>query len=77
MKFKAQELLNSLNKEMSIEDINELYKAIIAYSLGLETIDNDKFETIINFYYENPVIMNFANQELIDFANSLYNETEE
>ena len=72
--FKAQELLESLNRECSIEDINELYKAIIAYSIGLETIDEDKFNTIINFYYENPVIMNFANQELIDFAQSLYDE---
>lgn len=74
MKFKAQELLNSLNKEMSIEDINELYKAIIAYCMGLDTIDEDKFDTIINFYYENPVIYNFANQELIEFAETLYDE---
>lgn len=75
--FKAQELLESLNNECSIEDINELYKAIIAYSLGLETIDNDKFETIINYYYENPEILDFVNQDLIDFAQSLYDETEE
>jgi hypothetical protein len=74
MKFKAQELLNSLNKEMSIENINELYKAIIAYCIGLDTIDEDKFNTIINFYYDNPVIYNFANQELIDFAETLYDE---
>ena len=72
--FKAQELLDSLNNGIPIEDLNELYKAIIAYSLGLETIDNDKFNTIINYYYDNPVIMNFVNQDLIDFAQSLYDE---
>lgn len=70
-KLKAQNLLNTLNKGMSIEDINELYKAIIAYSLGLETIDEKKFSSIINFFYDASYILSFVNQDILDYAEDV------
>ena len=73
-KLKAQNLLNSLNKGMSIEDINELYKAIIAYSLGLETIDEKKFSSIINFFYDASYILGFVNEDLINYAEDVLEE---
>ena len=77
MKFKAQELLNSLNKEMSIEDIQEIYKALIAYSLNIDTIDEEKFASIINFYYDASYILGFVNQDILDYANQVLNEDKE
>ena len=77
MKFKAQELLDSLNNGIPIEDLNELYKAIIAYSLGLETIDEKKFSSIINFYYDASYILGFVNQDILDYANQVLNEDKE
>jgi hypothetical protein len=73
-KLKAQNLLNTLNKGMSIEDINELYKAIIAYSLGLETIDEKKFSSIINFFYDASYILGFVNEDLINYAKDVLEE---
>jgi hypothetical protein len=59
---------------MSIEDINELYKAIIAYSLGLETIDEKKFSSIINFFYDASYILGFVNEDLINYAKDVLEE---
>ena len=70
-KITAQEILDTLNKEYSLADMNELYKALIAYDFGLETISKENEETlngIIEFYYENPKISGFINDELREMA---------
>ena len=70
-KITAQEILDTLNKEYSLADINELYKALIAYDFGLETISKENEETLdglIEFYYENPKISSFINNELREEA---------
>lgn len=75
MKFTANEILKSIIKEYSnYEDMNSIYKALIAYSLGLEIIDEeiDKIlDKVIEEYYENDNISNFINSDIIDYANEL------
>lgn len=74
MKFTANEILESIIKEYNYEDMNSIYKALIAYSLGLETIDEeiDKIlDKVIEEYYENDNISNFINSDIIDYANEL------
>lgn len=70
-KVTAQEILDCLNKEYSLADINELYKALIAYDYGLEEISKENEDTlngIIDFYYENPRISGFINDEIREMA---------
>ena len=70
-KVTAQEILDCLNKEYSLADINELYKALIAYDYGLEEIskeNEDILNGIIDFYYENPRISSFINDEIREMA---------
>ena len=78
VKFTANELLESLNRELSIGDINELYKALTAYGLGLQEIDEetDKIldEVIENEYYEKDYINGIVNEDILDIAKKLLEE---
>lgn len=78
VKFIANELLESLNRELSIGDINELYKALTAYGLGLQEIDEetDKIldEVIENEYYEKDYINGIVNEDILDIAKELLEE---
>ena len=78
VKFTANELLESLNRELSIGDINELYKALTAYGLGLQEIDEetDKIldEVIDNEYYEKDYIRGIVNEDILDVAEELLKE---
>lgn len=75
VKFTANELLESLNRELSIGDINELYKALTAYGLGLQEIDEetDKIldEVIEDEYYEKDYINGIVNEDILDIAKEL------
>lgn len=75
VKFTANELLESLNRELSIGDINELYKALTAYGLGLQEIDEetDKIldEVIEDEYYEKDYINGIVNEDILDIAREL------
>ena len=75
VKFTANELLESLNRELSIGDINELYKALTAYGLGLQEIDEETDrildEVIENEYYEKDYINGIVNEDILDIAKEL------
>ncbi len=72
-KWNANELLDSLNRETNQLEINELYKALIAYGLGLDEIDEktDKVldEVIEKDYFANDNITGFVNPDIIDGAS--------
>lgn len=72
-KWNANELLESLNKETNIEEIYELYKALLAYSVGLDEItaeaDGILDDIIYNDYMENDSITTFVNEELAYITN--------
>lgn len=75
VKFTANELLESLNRELSIGDINELYKALTAYGLGLQKIDEETDrildEVIEDEYYEKDYINGIVNEDILDIAKEL------
>ncbi len=72
IKFTANELLDSFNRELNQMDINEIYKALIAYDLGLGKIDeetNAKLDDIIeNDFFGQDYIIGFINEDLINIA---------
>lgn len=78
VKFNASELLDSLNRELNQAEINEIYKALIAYGLGLQEIDEetDKIldEVIDNEYYEKDYIRGIVNEDILDIAEKLLEE---
>ena len=48
-KFTANELLDSINRELSQGDINEIYKALVAWNVGLQEIkpeDEEKLDKV-------------------------------
>lgn len=74
MKFNANDFLNSLNMELSIKEMHEVNKALVAYTLGIEEITpeiNKKLDTVIDFYYDASHIRFFLNEEVIDFAQDI------
>ena len=71
-KWTANELLDSLNRECNQEEINELYKAIIAYSIGLTEIDEAVDEILDNIieedYFGNDCIRGIVNEDIMEAA---------
>ena len=69
IKFNANELLDSLNRELNQMEINEIYKALIAYDLGYTEIDkktNDILDDIIeNEFYKLDYIGSVLNADLM------------
>lgn len=69
VKFNANELLDSLNRELNQMEINEIYKALIAYDLGYTEIDkktNDILDDIIeNEFYKLDYIGSVLNADLM------------
>ena len=71
-KWTANELLDSLNRECNQEEINELYKAMIAYSIGLTEIDEAVDEILDNIieedYFGNDYIRGIVNEDIMKAA---------
>jgi hypothetical protein len=72
MKWTAEELFDSLQRETSIAEILELYKALLARELGVEayTEELDKILTdvIALDYWETDTVESFINPDLVDIA---------
>lgn len=73
IKWNANELLDSLNRETNQKEINELYKALIAYGLGLDEIDEEADKVLDSVieddYFENDNVLSFVNPEIMDGAS--------
>ena len=78
VKFNANELLDSLNRELNQIEINEIYKALIAYDLGYIEIDkktNDILDDIIeNDFYGQDYIESLLNTDLMQLAQEKLKE---
>lgn len=78
VKFNANELLDSLNRELNQIEINEIYKALIAYDLGYVEIDkktNDILDDIIeNDFYGQDYIESLLNTDLMQLAQEKLKE---
>lgn len=73
-------ILKDLNENYSLADIAELYKALIAREIGLETItdeDNEKLDKVINWYYDTDYLVNFINEDIYNYAFDIFNSEEE
>ena len=80
VKFTANELLDSINREFSQGDINEIYKALTAWNVGLQEIteeDDKKLDQVIDYYFDKDYIRGFINEEILDYAIELFDEEEE
>ena len=74
LKFTANELLDSCNREFNQDEINEIYKALIAYSLDLEEITPDidaKLDEVIDYYFDNDAIVGMVNTDIIEKADEI------
>ena len=71
LKFTANELFDSFNREFNQDEMNEIYKALIAYSLNLQEITPEidaKLDEVINYYFDNDTIVGIVNTDIIDKA---------
>ena len=71
LKFTANELFDSFNKDFNQDEMNEIYKALIAYSLNLQEITPEmdaKLDEVINYYFDNDTIVGIVNTDIIDKA---------
>lgn len=71
LKFTANELFDSFNKDFNQDEMNEIYKALIAYSLNLQEITPEidtKLDKVINYYFDNDTIVGIVNTDIIDKA---------
>lgn len=79
IKFTANELLDSFNREYNQEEMNEIYKALIAYELSYNEID-EKLDVALtdlieNVYFDRDDIKSFVNPDLLNEADkTIYNE---
>ena len=74
LKFTASELFDSFNREFNQDEMNEIYKALIAYSINIYDITPEidtKLDEVIDFYFERDDIAGVVNQDLIDKANEI------
>ena len=79
-KFTANELLDSINREFSQGDINEIYKALVAWNVGLQEIkpeDEEKLDKVIEYYFDKDYIRGFINEELLDYAIELFEDNDD
>ena len=77
VKFDAKELLESIHRELTQGDINELYKALVAWNVGLEDIapeDDAKLDKVIDYYFDKDYIRGFINEEILDYAIDLFKD---
>lgn len=69
-KFTDIELLESLLKETNTQELEEIYKALICYSCGIENI-TPEIENIlndtINYFWDNDNITSIINEEIKNY----------
>ena len=71
LKFTANELFDSFNKDFNQDEMNEIYKALIAYSLNLQEVTPEidaKLDEVINYYFDNNTIVGIVNTDIVDKA---------
>lgn len=74
LKFTANELLDSFNREFNQDEMNEIYKALIAYSLNLQEITPEadaKLDEVMEYYFDNDAIVSMVNIDIIEKADEI------
>ena len=71
LKFAANDLFDSFNKDFNQDEMNEIYKALIAYSINIYDITPEidaKLDEVINYYFDNDTIVGIVNTDIVDKA---------
>lgn len=71
LKFNAKELFDGFMREFNQDEMNELYKALIAYDAGFSEYDDEvdkKMEEVMNFYWDTDDVRGIVNDMLNDEA---------
>lgn len=77
MKFDYKTILESLNKELNLDEILEVKKALLAYDLGLENPTQEQEEHLnetMEYYLNDENITFFIDKDIIDYYNSCKKE---
>ena len=64
-KWNAQDLLDTLNKEVNSNELHELWKALIAFECGATEIDNQALEKTLDYFYDNDYLTSIINNDLL------------
>ena len=74
LKFEAKDLLDSFNRELNQDEMNEIYKALIAYSLNIDTITSEidaKLDEVIDFYFDSDYIIGMIDTDILSEAQKI------
>lgn len=74
-RFDAKELFEGF-KELNQMEINEIYKALIAYSVDADEYTpevDSKLDEVIDYYFDNDHIGTMINDNIFDKATDLLN----
>ena len=77
MKFDYKTILESLNRELNLDEILEVKKALLAYDLGLENPTQEQEERLnktMEYYLNDENITFFIDKDIIDYYNSCKKE---
>lgn len=77
MKFDYKTILESLNRELNLDEILEVKKALLAYDLGLENPTQEQEEHLnetMEYYLNDEDITFFIDKDIIDYYNSCKKE---
>lgn len=77
MKFDYKTILESLNRELNLDEILEVKKALLAYDLGLENPTQEQEEHLnetMKYYFNDENITFFIDKDIIDYYNSCKKE---
>ena len=70
MKFDYKTILDSLNRELNLEEILEVKKALLAYDLGIENPTQEQEKCLnetMEYYLNNEDITFFIDKDIIDY----------
>ena len=67
-KFTAQDILDSINKEYTQQDIDNIWEALFFYELGRKKVDDALFEKVFDKWLVRYDKTSFLDPEILDWA---------
>lgn len=80
IKWTAKELFDSFKSETNVDEIKELYKALLAMSIGLDeyndAADELMDEVLEKYYWKNDAITTFIDEVIVDAAHKDFEDAD-
>ncbi len=67
-KFTAQDILDSINKEYTQQDIDNIWEALYFYELGRTQVDDALFEKVYDKWLDRNDKTSFLDPEILEWA---------